>query len=63
MVEKDKDEDGSYGINTDDIPKNTWTNVVGKEKPEPDPDFDVNNLHCLNGFERDAYGNCVGELD
>ncbi|KAM3958839.1 LOW QUALITY PROTEIN: uncharacterized protein ACR2FA_007141 [Aphomia sociella] len=29
-------------------------------KPEEaNPDFDVNNLHCLYGYERDASGNCV----
>ncbi|KAL0859545.1 hypothetical protein ABMA27_010689 [Loxostege sticticalis] len=58
VIEKDKDKDGSYDINTSDIPKNRWTTVTGREKPT-EPDFDVNNLHCLNGFERDAYGNCV----
>ncbi|CAG9796150.1 unnamed protein product [Diatraea saccharalis] len=58
LLETDKNPDGSYGLNTSDVPKNTWTNVVGRDKPE-EPDFDINNLHCLYGLERDAQGNCV----
>ncbi|RVE53502.1 hypothetical protein evm_001872 [Chilo suppressalis] len=58
VLEKDKNPDGSYGLNTSDVPKDTWTNVIGRDKPE-EPDFDINNLHCLYGLERDAQGNCV----
>ncbi|KAI5645950.1 calcium-binding EGF domain-containing protein [Phthorimaea operculella] len=36
------------------------TNAIGKDKPEnEDPDFDPDNVHCLNGFEKNAEGDCV----
>ncbi|XP_030025273.2 fibrillin-1 [Manduca sexta] len=57
----EKDNDGSYSIDTDTIPKDTWNNVIGRDKPVNPPanGFNVNDIHCLNGYERDVYGNCV----
>ncbi|XP_059057895.1 latent-transforming growth factor beta-binding protein 4-like isoform X2 [Achroia grisella] len=40
----------------EDRPRETTTTL----KPEENnPDIDVNNLHCLHGYERDSNGNCV----
>ncbi|XP_049881665.1 fibulin-1-like isoform X2 [Pectinophora gossypiella] len=62
-VEKEKDPEGTYDIDTSDIPKDRWTNVIGRDRTEKpnraDPDFDPNQLHCLNGYERNAHGECV----
>ncbi|XP_050356996.1 fibulin-2-like isoform X2 [Nymphalis io] len=55
-IEKEKQPDGSYSVNTSDIPKETWTVVTGKESTD---DFDPNRLHCLNGYERNERGECV----
>lgn len=45
-------------------PDDRRTNEIGGEKPgDENPDFDINNLHCLDGYEKDAAGNCVGELE
>nr|WBB28751.1 fibrillin 2-like protein [Yponomeuta cagnagella] len=50
---------GTYSLDTGDIPKDTWTNVIGREPVQPDPDFDLDNLHCLNGYEKNDKGKCV----
>nr|XP_026486783.1 latent-transforming growth factor beta-binding protein 4-like isoform X1 [Vanessa tameamea] len=55
-IERDRQPDGSYSVNTSDIPKETWTVVTGKESTD---DFDPNQLHCLNGYERNERGECV----
>ncbi|XP_013148849.1 PREDICTED: fibulin-1 [Papilio polytes] len=57
-IEKEKEPDGSYGLNTNDLPKDKWTNVIGTYKPDQ-PDFSLENLHCLNGFEKSPSGECV----
>lgn len=55
--------DSSNGsLDTGDIPKDAWTNVIGREPEQPDPDFDVNHRHCQNGYERNDKGLCVGEI-
>lgn len=59
VIEAERRFDGSYGINTSDIPKETWSVVTGKDKPEDD--FDPNELHCLDGYERNDRGYCVGK--
>ncbi|XP_072945885.1 uncharacterized protein [Epargyreus clarus] len=60
-VERDRNPDGSYDINTRDIPKDRWTNVIGRETPETpeNGEFDLKYLHCLNGYEKNAKGECV----
>lgn len=60
-IEKEKEPDGSYGLNTNDLPKDKWTNVIGTYKPDQ-PDFSLESLHCLNGFEKSPSGECVGEF-
>ncbi|KAJ2940992.1 hypothetical protein O0L34_g13117 [Tuta absoluta] len=38
------------------------TNAIGNDKPgkpNEDTDFDPDNVHCLNGFEKNAQGDCV----
>lgn len=61
-IEKEKEDRGVFSINTDKIPKNRWTNVIGRDRPvvpEEGSLFDPNQVHCLNGYEKDAEGNCV----
>ncbi|XP_038219237.1 latent-transforming growth factor beta-binding protein 4-like isoform X2 [Zerene cesonia] len=55
-IERDRAPDGSYAIDTGDIPKDKWTNVIEKES---EPEFDPSLVHCLNGFERNERGECV----
>lgn len=58
VIEKEKDANGSYSLDTEDIPKDRWTNVIGSD-PMNNPEFDVVNLHCLNGYEKNERGECV----
>ncbi|XP_063897763.1 fibulin-1 isoform X1 [Helicoverpa armigera] len=45
---------------TPETPEDRRTNEIGGDKPdEPEPGFDINDLHCLDGYEKDAEGNCV----
>ncbi|XP_045456482.1 fibulin-1-like [Melitaea cinxia] len=55
-IERDRQPDGSYSLNTSDIPKETWAVVTGKDKTD---EFDPTQLHCLNGYERNERGECV----
>ncbi|CAG5037639.1 unnamed protein product [Parnassius apollo] len=57
-IEKEKEADGSYGLNASEIPKDKWSNVIGVNKPETS-DFNPEELHCLNGFERSPSGDCI----
>lgn len=58
-IERDRQPDGSYSLNTSDIPKETWAVVTGKDKTD---DFDPTQLHCLNGYERNERGECAGKI-
>lgn len=58
VVTAERQPDGGYGINTSDIPKDTWSVLSEKDKPEDD--FNPNDLHCLDGYERNDRGECVG---
>lgn len=58
-IERERNPDGSYDIDTSNIPKDRWTNVIGKETPD---DYDANRLFCSNGYESNERGQCVGEL-
>ncbi|XP_028025641.1 latent-transforming growth factor beta-binding protein 4-like isoform X1 [Bombyx mandarina] len=60
-IEKEREDDGGIELDTNTIPKETWTNVIGRDKPEATdtPAFDPNEVHCLNGYEKDFFGNCV----
>ncbi|XP_061724505.1 fibrillin-1-like isoform X2 [Cydia pomonella] len=59
VVEKEKNPDGGVELDTSEIPKDKWTNVIGKDKDNGPDDFDPNELHCLNGYEKNAAGDCV----
>ncbi|XP_050685092.1 latent-transforming growth factor beta-binding protein 4-like isoform X2 [Leptidea sinapis] len=56
-VETDKAPDGSYSVDTGDIPKDRWINVIGRD-PEG-PKFDPNDHGCLPGYERNERFECV----
>lgn len=58
VIETDKEPDGSFVVNTNDIPKDRWTNVINREHER----FNPNWLHCLDGYERNERGECVGKL-
>lgn len=60
-IERDRSPDGTYDISAGDIPKDKWTNVVGRDPV--DPEFDPILVNCLNGFERNDRGECVGKFD
>ena len=61
VVTAEKQPDGSYGVNTSAIPKDTWSILSEKDKPESE--FNPNDLHCLDGYERNDRGECVGEYN
>ncbi|CAH0697567.1 unnamed protein product [Spodoptera exigua] len=45
---------------TPEVPDDRRTNEIGEGKPKDEtPDFNLNDLHCLDGYEKDAAGNCV----
>lgn len=45
------------------MPDDRRTNEIGGEKPgDHTPDFDINDLHCLDGYEKNAEGKCVGKF-
>ncbi|CAF4923814.1 unnamed protein product [Pieris macdunnoughi] len=56
-IERDRTPEGAYDIDTGNIPKDKWTNVIGKDPVESE--FDPILIHCLNGFERNERGECI----
>lgn len=60
-IEREREPDGSYGLNASELPKDKWTNVIGINGPER-PDFSPEELHCLQGYEKSPSGECVGRL-